>query len=130
MAGMVRRDTRLVILNNPNNPTGALLVPATLSQVVEIVARYGVPLLCDEVYRDLTQEGLDDCPSVVDLYAHGIATGSMSKTLALAGLRLGGVAARDEDLMRRILRLRDHTTSSGGVLDESLATIALEHRDR
>ena len=85
-------DTKLICINNPNNPTGALMDGALLRQIVEIAGDCGAWLLCDEVYRHLTQEdGWSE--SIVDLYDKGISVSSMSKVFSLAGLRLGWIAS-------------------------------------
>jgi aspartate/methionine/tyrosine aminotransferase len=72
---------------------------------------------------------VEPVPSIVDLYERGIATGSMSKVFALAGLRLGWVASRDTEAMAAVLSRRDYTTISCGLLDDRLAAFALGHRD-
>lgn len=76
--------TRLICLSNPNNPTGALMGPDTLREIVEIAGNAGAYVLCDEVYRHLTQDdGWSE--SIVDLYDKGISVSSMSKVFSLAG---------------------------------------------
>jgi aspartate/methionine/tyrosine aminotransferase len=121
-------STRLIVLNNPNNPTGALMDEALLREVVAIARERDAWLLCDEVYRMLEHEPGTTAPSVADLYEKGVSTGSMSKSYSLAGLRTGWVAGPPE-VIARCLDVRDYTTISGGVLDDALAAAALEHRD-
>jgi len=118
----------LIILNNPNNPTGALVDEPLLREIVEIAREHDAWLLCDEVYRMLEHEAGARPPSVVDLYDKGVSSGSMSKSYSLAGLRTGWVAGPAE-AVRRCLDVRDYTTISGGVLDDALAAVALEHVD-
>ena len=121
--------TKLIAINNPNNPTGALMDVALLQEVVGIARGCGAWLLCDEVYRGTDQEGDGTTASVADLYEKGISTGSMSKTFSLAGLRLGWIAAPPA-LIRAVGIHRDYNTISVGVLDDHFAAIALEHRDK
>lgn len=125
MAGRVK----LLVLNNPNNPTGALMPRAMLEEIVAMARAAGAYILCDEVYRDLLQPGVEPAPSIVDLYERGVATASMSKVFSLAGLRLGWVASRDGALMTAVLSRRDYTTISCGMIDDHLAAFALGHRD-
>ena len=99
---------RMICINNPNNPTGALMDEAMLQEVVAIAREAGAYLLCDEVYRHLTQED-GDSPSVADLYERGISVSSMSKVFSLAGLRLGWIATRDAQALRA-MRSRAITT--------------------
>ena len=127
---MAESPVRLLVLNNPNNPTGALMPRAMLEEIAALARRHGAYVLCDEVYRDLLQPGVEAAPSIVDLYERGIATGSMSKVFSLAGLRLGWVASRDDDVMAAVLHRRDYTTISCGMLDDRLAAFALGQRER
>ena len=120
--------TRLICINNPNNPTGALMDEALLLQIADIAREAGAYLLCDEVYRHLTQED-GWSPSIADLYEKGISVSSMSKVFSLAGLRLGWIASHDEDVLRACLSHRDYNHISCGMLDERIAAVALGARD-
>ena len=121
--------TKLICVNNPNNPTGALMSTELLQQIVDIAKSVDAYVLCDEVYRHLTQEDVW-CESIVDLYDKGISVSSMSKVFSLAGLRLGWIATHDEALRRSILSHRDYNHISCGMFDEALATVALNHSEQ
>jgi aspartate/methionine/tyrosine aminotransferase len=121
--------TRLICLNNPNNPTGALMDRDFLLEVVEIARACGAWILCDEVYRGTDQHGNGITASIADLYEKGISTGSMSKTYSLAGLRLGWIVG-PKDLLHAVSIHRDYNTISVGMLDDHFAAIALENRDK
>lgn len=126
---LVTPKTKMICLNNPNNPTGALMDRDTLRAIVEIAKSVGTWVLCDEVYRHLTQEdGWSE--SIVDLYDKGISVSSMSKVFSLAGLRLGWIASRDETVIRACLSHRDYNLISCGMFDEALAAVALKHSDK
>jgi aspartate/methionine/tyrosine aminotransferase len=120
--------TALIVLNNPNNPTGALIDESLLLEIVEVAREHDAWLFCDEVYRKLEHEPGSTAPSVADLYEKGVSSGSMSKSYSLAGLRTGWVAGPTE-VVQRCLDVRDYTTISAGVLDDALAAVALEHID-
>ena len=120
--------TKLICLNNPNNPTGSLMDRDFLARVVEIARACGAWILCDEVYRGTDQEGDGMTASIADLYEKGISTGSMSKTYSLAGLRLGWIVG-PKDLLHAVSIHRDYNTISVGMLDDHFAAIALENRD-
>ena len=120
--------TKLICINNPNNPTGALMDGELLREIVEVAKEVGAYILCDEVYRHLTQEDVW-CESIVDLYDKGISVGSMSKVFSLAGLRLGWIATHDKALMKSLLSHRDYNHVSCGMFDEALAAVALAHSD-
>lgn len=121
--------TKLIAINNPNNPTGSLMDRAYLEKIVEIARACGAWILCDEVYRGTDQDGDGMTVSVADLYEKGISTGSMSKTYSLAGLRLGWIVAA-ADLIRAVSIHRDYNTISVGMLDDHFAAIALENREK
>ena len=120
--------TRLIVLNNPNNPTGALIDEPLLREIVAVARERDAWLFCDEVYRKLEHAPGTTAPSVVDLYEKGVSSGSMSKSYSLAGLRTGWVAGPQE-IIQRCLDVRDYTTISASVLDDALAAVALEHID-
>ena len=120
--------TKLICINNPNNPTGALMSGTLLREIVKIAEGCGAYVLCDEVYRHLTQ-GDEWSESIVDLYDKGISVSSMSKAFALAGLRLGWIATHDKDLLASLLSHRDYNHISCGMFDEALASVALSHSD-
>ena len=121
--------TRLIAINNPNNPTGALMDEAMLQEIVDIARSAGAWILCDEVYRGTNQEGCGMTASIADIYEKGISTASVSKAFSLAGLRLGWIAAAEE-LLEKVSRHRDYDTISIGMIDDHFATIALENKQR
>lgn len=126
---LVTPETKMICINNPNNPTGALMSEQLLREIVEIARSADAWILCDEVYRHLSQED-DWCPSIVDLYEKGISVSSMSKVFSLAGLRLGWIATHDMSVVKSCLSHRDYNLVSCGVFDEMLAAAALKHRDK
>jgi aspartate/methionine/tyrosine aminotransferase len=119
---------KVVALVNPNNPTGSLLDDATLQEVVTIARAEGAWIVADEVYRGLDQEGDGTSPSLVDLYERAVGIGSMSKAFSLAGLRLGWIAG-PAAIREAVSRHRDYSVISVGMVDDLLASIALEARD-
>lgn len=126
---LVTPKTKMICINNPNNPTGALMSEQILREIVEIARSADAWILCDEVYRHLSQED-GWCPSIVDLYEKGISVSSMSKVFSLAGLRLGWIATHDMSVVKSCLSHRDYNLVSCGVFDEMLAAAALKHRDK
>ena len=121
--------TKLICVNNPNNPTGSLMSEELLQGIVEIAKSVDAWVLCDEVYRHLTQDDTWSV-SIVDLYEKGISVSSMSKVFSLAGLRLGWIATHDENLRRALLSHRNYDLISCGMFDEALATVALRNADK
>lgn len=123
------RGLRLICINNPNNPTGSLIPEDMMKEIVEIARSSGTYILCDEVYAGVSIEGAA-CPSIADLYEKGIATGSMSKAFSLAGLRLGWLATRDKAALSQFRRVRDYDLVSCSLFDESVAALALHHKEK
>ena len=126
---LVNPRTRIISFSNPNNPTGALMDEAMLAELATIARTVGAYVLSDEAYRGMNHDGERFTTSIVDLYERGISTASMSKTYALAGLRTGWVCG-PEEVIRRINKRRDYNTISCPMIDDYLATIALENKDK
>ncbi len=126
LRGLMTTQAKLIAINNPNNPTGALMDRAMLEAIAAIAREHDAWVLCDEVYRGLDQEGGGTTASMADLYERGISTGSMSKAFSLAGLRLGWIVG-PRALLDAVSIHRDYNTISVGVLDDHLAALALEH---
>lgn len=118
----------MIIINNPNNPTGATTPRAVLAKIIEVARKHDIIVFSDEVYRPLFH-GLaesDIPPSALSLgYQKVVATSSMSKAWALAGIRLGWIASRDKGIVEQLAVARDYTTISVSQLDDQVARYAL-----
>jgi len=125
---MATPGTRLIAINNPNNPTGSLMDSAMLEEVAGIARAAGAWLLCDEVYRGTDQEGSGTTASIADLYERGISTAGMSKAYSLAGLRVGWLAG-PEEVVEQVMIHRDYNTISVGMMNDHYAAIALENSE-
>lgn len=127
LKSLIRPNTKMICLNNANNPTGTLLDKAFLQQVVELARQVDAYVLVDEVYLPLDDP--DQFTSIVDLYDKGIATNSLSKTYSMPGIRIGWTAsnATVADLFRKY---RDYTMICAGVFNDLMATYILKHRDQ
>ena len=122
--------TRLIVVNLPHNPTGMLPDRATFDELVAIAEEAGARLLVDEVYRGLEFDEADRLPAGADASDGAVSLGVMSKTYALAGLRIGWLATRDRELLARVAGFKDYTTICSSAPSEILAIIALRARDR
>jgi aspartate/methionine/tyrosine aminotransferase len=119
----VRPNTKLIVLNVPNSPTGALPDEAAFRELFEL----GPRVFADEVYRFLEHEPRDLLPAAADL--GGVSLGVMSKTFALPGIRIGWLATPDQELRERIVEFKHYLTICSAGPSEILATIALRARD-
>lgn len=126
----LRPTTRLLVVNFPHNPTGALPTPDQFRTAVELARECKAYVLSDEVYRGLEYDPGDRLPAAVELYERGISLGVMSKAWALAGLRIGWIVTHDADLLHRLAAFKDYTTICNSAPSEALALIALRAASR
>lgn len=127
---LLRPETRLIVVNSPHNPTGAILSAADLRRVYALAEEVGATVMSDEAYRWLRRPGGETLPPpVYDLGPRGISVGTVSKPFGLPGLRIGWIAAPEETIAH-CWGMRDYVTLSPGKLNDALACLAIEHRDR
>ena len=126
----LRPNTKLILVNEPHNPTGSLSDRAGFDRLVELAAESGVRLIVDEVYRFLEFDPADRLPAGADSLESGVSIGVMSKSFGLAGLRIGWIATRDRALLQRLAAFKDYTTICNSAPSEVLALIALRARER
>lgn len=126
-AAVITSGTRLVVVTNPNNPTGAVLSDESRAQIVAAAEAAGAWILADEVYAG-AEIGAGDLPPTPSLWGatdRVIATASLSKAYGLQGLRLGWLVApagMREDLWSR----KDYTSIAPPALSDFLARAALD----
>jgi hypothetical protein len=125
VAAAVRPQTRLVLMNFPNSPTGAPIDRTTLESLVELCRRHGLWRVNDEVYRTMAEDAPASPPPVADIYERGISINAVSKGFGLPGLRVGWVVCRDRGVLARVLRAKSGLSSCLGTPNEVLAHIAL-----
>ena len=126
LADMVDGHTKAILLTSPSNPTGYGMSREELEQLAAIARPVGAYVVCDEIYRGLT-EGY--AASIVDVYERGISTGGTSKVFSSAGLRIGWIVTRDLGLTHVIKNLRSFNTICESPITELLAAIVLEHKE-
>ena len=119
----VTPQTRMIILCNPNNPTGAILTPAEMDAIVNIAAKSGAWILSDEIYQGSERDGRMT-PTFWGRYGRVIVTNGLSKAYGLPGLRIGWIVAPKEHIAKT-WSYHDYTTIAPGTLSDSLARIAL-----
>jgi aspartate/methionine/tyrosine aminotransferase len=126
----LRPATRVVAVNVPNNPTGAIPDEAAWYRLIELCADRGIRLISDEIYRGLELPPQAPLPQAADLSATALSLNGMSKAYGLPGLRIGWIACRDHELIGRLERAKHYTSICCSVTSEVLALIALRARDR
>ena len=128
LRGLIKPNTRALVINTPHNPTGYLLSRADFLRVHEIARERDIVLFCDEVYRESEYALAARLPSACDVNERAVSLGVMSKTYGLAGLRIGWIATRNARVYERMAALKDYTTICNSAPSEFLAEIALRHR--
>lgn len=125
----ITRDTTIIAINFPHNPTGSHIDENTMRRIVTLAADAGAMLFSDEVYRGLEYLPGDTLSAAADLSETAVSLGVMSKSYALAGLRIGWLATRNQAWLDRVARLKDYTTICNSAPSEILALIALRARE-
>lgn len=126
-------ETKLLMINNPANPTGTHFTTELLSGIVALCRKHDIILHCDEIFRPLFHT--DDIPvSAIELHNLGydkvIVTASLSKSLGLSSVRIGWIASRSPELITNFKSYRAMSVSSTSLIDECIATEVLSPRCR
>jgi aspartate/methionine/tyrosine aminotransferase len=127
LQAVVTPATRLIILTNLHNPSGALIPTETLRATGKIAREVGALVLVDEVYLDLLFE--QPASTSFLLGANFVVTNSLTKAYGLSGLRCGWILAAPE-LAQRMRRLYDLFAANAAHPAERISAIAFDHLDR
>ncbi|MFA7574661.1 MAG: aminotransferase class I/II-fold pyridoxal phosphate-dependent enzyme [Arcobacteraceae bacterium] len=126
LSKMIDNTTMLLVLNIPNNPTGAVINEQQLKTILQWAEEYDFYVICDEVYHELIfKEGIVP-PYARSLSNRAISVGSMSKAYGLSGLRVGWIAA-PEKVIDECWSWKDYTSISNSPINDYLASFALDH---
>jgi aspartate aminotransferase len=128
-AEMVKRaltpKTRLVIVNSPSNPSGAVVPPKEMEKILEVTAAHGALLMSDECYSHFVYEGAPfSVASIPGAKDHVVVVGSLSKTYAMTGWRVG-YAMGPAALIAAMVKLQSHSTSNPSSIAQKAAIEAL-----
>jgi aspartate/methionine/tyrosine aminotransferase len=124
LESVVKANTKLIAVCNPNNPTGRILTEAEMDAIVACAERVGAWVLADEVYRGADRVSEQENPSFFGRYDKVLAIGSMSKAYGLPGLRIGWVVG-PPGILDEIWARHEYITISATMLSNQLAAIAL-----
>lgn len=128
LRSLVSPRTKLILICNPNNPTGARLTADDLDEICRIAGQHDAWVLADEIYRGAELDGRDT-PSIWGRYDRAIVTSGLSKAYGLPGLRIGWIVG-PQDLVARLWSYHDYTTISPGAMSDHLAKVALQPERR
>ena len=130
LAAAVTDKTRMIVLCNPSNPTGAVIPESLLRQILELAAARGLFVLADEIYHDISYD--DEPPAStleiaqeLDMLSHVLLIGGASKSFAMTGFRVGWLRAT-EDIIEQGKKCQEAFTSCGVPFAQAGACAALE----
>lgn len=129
LESLIKPNTKCIILNTPNNPTGYTFNAKDIEKISGIAKKHDLYIFADEVYKGLECDGLKR-PWLADCYQKGVSLGVMSKAYGLAGLRIGWLATRDNELLEKLIKMKHYTSICSSGPSEFLATVALKHSDK
>ena len=124
--GLVDRNTRILLVNSPHNPTGAVLSDGEMESLHDFCVERGIQFVSDEVYHPVYH---GEAMRSASRLPHATVLGDFSKALCLSGLRVGWIIERDAARRKRYMNARGYFTVSNTAVGERLAALALRHRD-
>lgn len=127
LQSLIKENTRAIIINTPNNPTGYNFTDTEFDEIINICRKNNLILFSDEVYRLSEYSNQTRLPNAADKYENAISLGVLSKPLGLPGLRIGWIATQNAKLLKKIKTFKDYTTICSSGPSEFLATIALRN---
>lgn len=129
LEGLIKENTKLIIINFPHNPTGSYLSIEELKHLVALAEKNNCTIFSDEMYHKLISEPDNELPPISDLYAKGISLWGTSKTFGMAGLRTGWLVCQDKSFIQKVIAFKDYLSICSSAPSEILSIIALNHID-
>jgi aspartate/methionine/tyrosine aminotransferase len=130
IAAAIRPNTRLVTINFPHNPTGAILPLERYRALIALCRTHGIYILHDEIFNGLGASDAEHLPYIADEYERGLSLGVMSKSYGLPGLRVGWIACQDREVLSKMERLKHYLSICNSGPSERLTMIALNNREK
>jgi aspartate/methionine/tyrosine aminotransferase len=127
---LIQPDTKLIVINTPHNPTGAVLSNSEMAEIYDLAEAVGAYVFSDEAYRWLhVPSSTYNFQPAFNLGSSAISTGTMSKPFGLPGLRIGWIAAQPH-LIEKCRSTRHYISLCPGKVDDTLAAIAFRNKDK
>ena len=130
VAASIRPNTKLVTINFPHNPTGAILERERYDALIELCRHHGIHILHDEIFNGLGPTGTEHLPFIADVYERGLSLNVLSKAWGLPGLRLGWIVSHDAEVLSRMERMKHYLSICNSGPSERLGLIAVQNRER
>jgi len=126
----IRPTTKLLVINFPHNPTGYLPGKEDFLRILEIAKKHNLYVFSDEMYRFLEYDKEDLLPSACEVYDKAVTLFGMSKTFGMAGVRIGWVITKNQELYQNMAAFKDYTTICSNAPGEILSLIALRNKEK
>jgi aspartate/methionine/tyrosine aminotransferase len=123
LESLVTPRTRVILICNPNNPTGATMTSDELDAIARIASHTGAWILSDEIYRGAELDA-NETPTMWGRQERVLVTSGLSKAYGLPGLRIGWVAG-PASTVEALWGIHDYTSIAPGAINDRLASIAL-----
>jgi aspartate/methionine/tyrosine aminotransferase len=124
----IRRNTKLISITYPHNPTGAVLSKDELLQLVRVAEKKNIFLLVDETYRDLSRA--EKTPLAASLSEKAISISSLSKAFGLPGIRMGWLITKNKTVQEMTLAAKEQIFVCNSVVDEELALHFFKNKEK
>jgi aspartate/methionine/tyrosine aminotransferase len=121
----ITRRTKLIVVNTPSNPLGAVATEAALRRLGELADEHDCLVVSDEVYREIWYEA--EPPSMLGMGRNVIVANGMSKSHGMTGLRIGWLAGRSE-IMAPIIKAHQYIATCASVFSQRLAELVLTNK--
>ncbi|QXM05241.1 pyridoxal phosphate-dependent aminotransferase [Crassaminicella indica] len=124
---VINKNTKAIILNSPNNPTGTVYTENELKEIAEIAVKHNIFIISDEIYEKLIYDGKHKSIASLgdDIKKLTIVINGMSKAYAMTGWRIGYLAA-DKEIISIINNIQSHATSNPNTIAQYASIAALK----
>ncbi len=125
----IKPNTKWLVMNFPHNPTGQVISPNDLADLIKILDTHGIWLFCDEVYRLMGAADTVWADPVACIYPKALSLGVMSKSFGMAGLRIGWIACQDKSMLKKLEHVKYYTSICNSAPSEIISLIAVRQKD-
>lgn len=126
---LIDNKTKIIVLNNPHNPTGIELTDDEIKKISKLAEKYGIEILADEHYRFIPYTDEQLIPSLYDKAKNVVAVGSMIKCFGCVGLRVGWIIGSKE-LIDNCRDFKDYTTHTISSMNDFISQKLLLNFDK
>ncbi|MBB64005.1 MAG: aminotransferase [Waddliaceae bacterium] len=126
----IQKNTKLIVINFPHNPTGTLITHEQQKNLVALARKHNIWIFSDEVYRLLERDPNQRLPAIASIYEKGLSLSVMSKAYGLAGLRIGWIACQNEEALEKIAQVKHYLSICNSAPSEILSLMALRSKEK